>query len=55
MAAVQATPAMQQQGSHAGGMVNSALPHGMTKEQVQQIYKVCLTCRPFTELITTCC
>ena len=45
MAAVQATPAMQQQqGNHANmsAQASAILPPGMTKEAVQQIYKVCV-------------
>lgn len=44
MAAVQANPAMQQQqhqGNNAAMMAANILPPGMTKEAVQQIYKVC--------------
>lgn len=43
MAAVQATPAMQQQqqGNANTIAMNNVLPQGMTKEDVQQIYKVC--------------
>ena len=47
MAAVQATPAMQQaqQGQNANmSQAAAILPPGMTKEAVQQIYKVCLLC-----------
>ena len=43
MAAVQATPAMQQQQGNNANMsaqANAILPPGMTKEAVQQIYKV---------------
>ena len=44
MAAVQATPAMQQQqqGNNANmaSQASNILPPGMTKEAVQQIYKV---------------
>jgi hypothetical protein len=43
MAAVQATPAMQQQQGNNANMAAHAsaiLPPGMTKEAVQQIYKV---------------
>lgn len=44
MAAVQATPAMQQQqqGNNANmsAQASAILPPGMTKEAVQQIYKV---------------
>ncbi|KAK5167385.1 transcriptional regulator [Saxophila tyrrhenica] len=41
MAAVQANAAMQQQQQQQGNnpMMNNVLPHGMTKEDVQQIYK----------------
>ena len=41
MAAVQATPAMQQQGNNANaaGQASVIFPPGMTKEAVQQIYK----------------
>jgi hypothetical protein len=46
MAAVQATPAMQQQqqGGNASmvAQANNILPPGMTKEQVQAMYKVSL-------------
>jgi hypothetical protein len=48
MAAVQATPAMQQQQQQQGNNANMSaqasaiLPPGMTKEAVQQIYKVCV-------------
>lgn len=40
MAAVQPTPAMQQQVGNNGGPVNSVLPQGMSKEQIHTIYKV---------------
>lgn len=41
MAAVQATPAMQQQqGNNMSAQASAILPPGMTKEAVQQIYKV---------------
>ena len=43
MAAVQATPAMQQQQGNNANMsaqASAILPPGMTKEAVQQIYKV---------------
>ena len=42
MAAVQATPAMQQANGNNANMAaqNSILPPGMTKERVQQIYRV---------------
>lgn len=41
MAAVQATPAMQQgNNTNMAAQMSSMLPPGMTKDDVQQIYRV---------------